>query len=124
MGFDDRVKRKSKPDEVVIDEPLPQLQGHTKTYTKVVLEQRTDILGDQPAEALIGKCVKVFITGAQKWHISGKIIDASPAPDRAPTNYFEKLEAKRKEELLKQFQADETAMESSKALAGHSANTN
>ena len=112
MGFDDRVprKRKSEGDENKT-EPLPQLQGHTKTYTKVVLEQRKEVLGDQPAEALIGKCVKVLITGAQKWHISGKIIDASPTPERAPVDYFEKLEAKRKEELLKQFKADEKAME-------------
>ena len=48
MGFDDRVKRKAKTEVggKEVDEPLPQLQGHTKSYTKVVLEQRTEILGD------------------------------------------------------------------------------
>lgn len=48
MGFDDRVKRKAKTEVggKEVDEPLPQLQGHTKQYTKVVLEQRTEILGD------------------------------------------------------------------------------
>jgi len=59
----------------------------------VVLEQNSQALAGQPAEALIGKCVKVFITEAQKWHISGHIIDASPEPERAPVDYFERLEA-------------------------------
>ena len=67
----------------------------------MVLEQTPEALADQPAEALIGRCVKVFITEAQKWHISGKIIDASPEPERAPIDYFERLEEQRKTELLK-----------------------
>ena len=50
------------------------------------------MLGDQPAEALIGKCVKVKIVSAQKWHISGVIVDANPAPEQAPQDYFEKVE--------------------------------
>ena len=74
------------------------------------MEQNADILADQPAEALIGKCVRVFVTEAQKWHISGKIIDASPQPERAPVDYFERLEAQRKAELMRQFQADEDAL--------------
>jgi len=45
MGYDDRVKRKRLDvDENAAPEPLPQLQGHTKTYTKVVLEQNEDAL--------------------------------------------------------------------------------
>jgi hypothetical protein len=67
----------------------------------VVLEQTDEALAGQSAPSLIGKCVKVFITSAQKWHISGHIVDASPKPEKAPANYFEKLEAKRREELLK-----------------------
>ena len=96
MGFDDRVqKRARKPDADGDAQPesLPQLQGHTKSYTKVVLDQYGDALAGQPAEALIGKCVKVLVTGAQKWHITGQIIDVSPTPERAPVDYFEKLEA-------------------------------
>ena len=69
MGFDDRVpkKRTALNRETATDdtpEVLPQLQGHTKTYTKVVLEQTEESLAGQPAEALIGKCVKVFVTSA------------------------------------------------------------
>ena len=52
----------------------------------------------------------MFITSAQKWHISGKIIDANPEPERAPVDYFERLEAQRKAELIRQFQADDEAM--------------
>ena len=100
MGFDDRIQKRKIEGE---DQPKPQLMGHTKTYTKVVLEQSEEALAGQPAEALIGKCVKVFITEGQKWHISGKIIDASPEPERAPVDYFERLEAQRKAELLRQF---------------------
>ena len=58
----------------------------------MVLEQTKEVLGDQPAEALIGKCVKVKIVSAQKWHISGVIVDANPAPEQAPQDYFEKVE--------------------------------
>ena len=94
MGFDDRVPRR-KPN-LVEQQPLPQLQGHTKHYTKVVLEQTAEALLDQPAEALIGKCVKVLITESQKWHISGRIIDASPEPERVPADYFERLQEQRK----------------------------
>ena len=72
-----------------------------------MLEQNEACLAGQPAEALIGKCVKVLIKQAQKWHISGKIVDASPKPEKVPADYFEQLEKKRCEELLKQFQADE-----------------
>ena len=60
MGFDDRAPRKAASK----DQKPPQLQGHTKTYTKVVLEQNEASLGGQPAEALIGKCVKVLVTSA------------------------------------------------------------
>jgi hypothetical protein len=44
--------------------------------------------------------VKVKITEATKWHVSGYIIDWSPKPLKAPANYFEDLERKRKEALL------------------------
>ena len=41
MGFDDRAQRKTER----MDQKPPQLQGHTKTYTKVVLEQNETSLG-------------------------------------------------------------------------------
>ena len=40
MGFDDRVKKNNTGDK------KPQLQGHTKTYTKVVLDQTAEVLAD------------------------------------------------------------------------------
>lgn len=64
-------------------------------------------MGDQPAEALVGKCVKVKITSSGKWHVSGYIIDAAPEPERAPADYFERLEEKRKQDLLRQFEEQE-----------------
>ena len=69
--------------------------GHTKSYAKVVLAPTKEIIGEQPAEALLGKCVKIMVTEAQKWHISGYIIDANPEIPEAPANYFEKLEKER-----------------------------
>jgi hypothetical protein len=98
MGFDDRKKAGTAN---------LQLVGHTKTYTKVVLPQTQDCIGDQPAEALVGKCVKVKITESQKWHISGYITDFAPKPEKVPANYFEELEQKRREALLKSFEEDE-----------------
>lgn len=98
MGYDDRVSKNAK------DTKPPQLQGHTKTYTKVVLDQNEECLAGQPAEALIGKCVKVKITVAHKWHISGYIVDASPAPERAPVDYFERQEALRKQALIRSLE--------------------
>lgn len=71
--------------------------AHTKTYTKVVLDQNEEVLGsNQPAEALIGKCIKIKVTEAQKWHISGYVIDLNPAPEKVSANYFEELKEKRK----------------------------
>ena len=123
MGFDDRApkKRAGTTASTGEPEPLPQLQGHTKTYTKVVIEQDKMSLGGQPAEALIGKCVKVLVHKATKWHIEGKVIDASPEPERAPRDYFERLEAARKEALLRQFEADEAAMGQASSAAGTAA---
>ena len=55
--------------------------GHTKNYTKVVLDQNQATLGiDQPAQALIGKCVKIKVMETHKWHVTGHIIDANPKP--------------------------------------------
>lgn len=69
IGFDDR--KSSAP------ESEKQLMGHTKSYTKVVLDQTAECLGvDQPARALVGKCVKIKVLETHKWHIAGKIIDA------------------------------------------------
>lgn len=60
MGFDDRVKKG------VPSVGRPQIQGHTKNYTKVVLEQNEDVFGmpvDQiNAGQLIGRAVMVKIT--------------------------------------------------------------
>lgn len=99
MGFDDRKSTLSDSEK--------QLMGHTKAYTKVVLNQTEEVLGaDQPAKALIGKCVKIMITETHKWHIAGVIIDASPKPVEAPEDYFEKLDLDRKEKLRKELQDD------------------
>jgi len=99
IGFDDR---KSK-----LPESQKQLMGHTKTYTKVVLNQDPKTLGtDQPAGALVGKCVRIKVTETHKWHISGHVIDASPAPVTVSEDYFEKLDAERKERLRKELQQD------------------
>lgn len=97
MGYDDR--KSSLPDSE------KQIMGHTKTYTKVVLDQ-SNLGTDQPASALIGKCVKIQVTETHKWHISGKIIDASPKPIEVPVDYFEKLDKERKEQLRIQLQED------------------
>ena len=51
-----------------------------------------------------------MITESQKWHVSGRIIDASPEPERVPADYFERLQEQRKKELLQQFKADEDAL--------------
>ena len=61
---------------------------------------------DQPAKALIGKCVKIKVTSTHKWHISGHIIDANPKPVEVGADYFEKLDFQRKEKLRKQLQDD------------------
>ena len=99
IGFDDR--KSSLPDS------QKQLMGHTKSYTKVVIDQTPDSLGtDQPAEALIGKCVRVKILSSHKWHLSGKIIDAAPKPEKVPADYFESLDRARKEKLRVQLQED------------------
>ena len=81
--------------------------GHTKSYTKVVLEQTEAVLGtDQPALALVGKCIKVKITGTHKWHVSGVVVDLNPAPVKVSPYYFFELDSKRKEMLRKQLQED------------------
>ena len=41
---------------------------------------------------------------AHKWHISGYIVDASPEPERAPIDYFERQEALRKQALLRSLE--------------------
>jgi len=81
--------------------------GHTKSYTKVVLEPTKEVIGNQPAEALLGKCVKIMVTETQKWHITGYIIDANPTLEEAPADYFEKLEKRRYEETLREQKAEE-----------------
>lgn len=99
IGFDDRKTKLAESEK--------QLMGHTKQYTKVVLTQSADILGsDQPAQALVGKCVKIKVTGTHKWHISGYIIDACPKPVEVSADYFEKLDRERKEKLRKELQDD------------------
>jgi len=81
--------------------------GHTKAYTKVVLNQDVATLGsDQPASALIGKCVKIKVTECHKWHIAGRVIDLAPAPVKVPEDYFEKLDEERKKKLMLELQDD------------------
>jgi len=54
----------------------------------------------------LGKCVKIMVTEAQKWHISGYIIDANPEIPEAPSNYFEKLEKERYAQALREEKAE------------------
>lgn len=99
IGLDDRKSNLADHEK--------QLMGHTKSYTKVVLAQTSESLGmDQPAKALIGKCVKVSVTETHKWHVSGHIVDAAPKPVEVAEDYFEKLDKQRKEKLRKELQDD------------------
>ncbi len=72
--------------------------GHTKTYTKVVIDQTAESLGGQPASALIGKCVKIKVTETHKWHIAGYVLETQPEIPKAPKDYFERLEKQREKE--------------------------
>ena len=93
IGFEGRKGNKAEAEM--------QLTGHTKTYTKVVLNQTEEDLGtDQPAKAFVGKCVKVQVTSTHKWHIAGKIIDASPSPIEVGEDFFEKLALERKQNTI------------------------
>eukprot|EP01016_Furgasonia_blochmanni_P017146 TRINITY_DN2002_c0_g2_i4.p1 TRINITY_DN2002_c0_g2~~TRINITY_DN2002_c0_g2_i4.p1 ORF type:complete len:351 (+),score=73.84 TRINITY_DN2002_c0_g2_i4:968-2020(+) len=56
------------------------LVGHTKAYVKVVLPFD---------EALLGKSVRVKITEAHKWHITGDIVDRNPSVEHVSEDYFE-----------------------------------
>jgi threonylcarbamoyladenosine tRNA methylthiotransferase CDKAL1 len=96
IGYDDRAL-KNQPGK------LPQLLGHTKSYTKVVLDQNAESLSGQPAAALIGRVVKVKVTETQKWHITGHIIDANPeVPHVKAEEYFAQCEAQRREKEVKE----------------------
>ena len=75
--------------------------GHTKSYTKVVINQDAECLAGQPAESLIGKCVKIQVTETHKWHVTGYIVDAAPQVPEAPADYFERLEKQRQAEEAK-----------------------
>lgn len=103
MGFDDRKKQL---------EGKPQIMGHTKNYTKVVLDQTEEVFGtvDINAEALIGKCVMVKVTETQKWHITGHIIDLNPGYAKSDPSYFVKLEEARKADLLKAMADDQSPL--------------
>lgn len=92
IGYDDR-KNAQNADK-------PQLLGHTKSYTKVVLNQDEASLAGQPAAALLGKVVEVKITETHKWHISGYITNATPHIPHPVSNavYFAEKEAKRAKE--------------------------
>jgi len=43
------------------------------------------------------------ITEGVKWHITGYITDFAPKPEKVSSDYFEKCEEKRKQDLIKQF---------------------
>ena len=80
---------------------MPQLLGHTKSYTKVVLDQNAESLSGQPAAALVGRVVKIKVTETHKWHISGHIIDANPTiPHVEAAAYFAECERVRKEKAV------------------------
>ncbi len=70
IGYDDRKNAAAKE--------KPQILGHTKSYTKVVLDQDDQALGGQPASSLIGKVIEIKVTETHKWHISGHVTNASP----------------------------------------------
>mmetsp|Transcript_26433 Transcript_26433/g.19818 ORF Transcript_26433/g.19818 Transcript_26433/m.19818 type:complete len:118 (+) Transcript_26433:335-688(+) len=76
VGFDDRKNGNSEK----------QLMGHTKSYTKVVLDSASCSILEHSPEALIGRCIKIKVVEACKWHITGDIIDAS-----VQTEYLEEL---------------------------------
>lgn len=102
MGHDDRPVRQ---DQSSAPEKKLQLIGHTKNYTKVVLEQTEEVFGSKEVkgEALIGRCVVVQITEATKWHVTGYVTDLSPPYERVAADYFERLETTRKDALVKSF---------------------
>lgn len=52
--------------------------------------------------------MKIKVTGTHKWHITGDIIDANPAPAKVPEDYFEQLVAAREEK--KRIQAEQEAL--------------
>ena len=89
IGFDER-KTAEKTQK-------PQLLGHTKSYTKVVINQDEASLGGQPAEALLGRVIEVKVTETHKWHISGHIINANPKVPHPASNaaYFAERENQR-----------------------------
>ena len=89
IGFDDR-KAAEKTQK-------PQLLGHTKSYTKVVINQDEASLGGQPAEALLGRVIEVKVTETHKWHISGHITNANPKVPQPASNaaYFAEREGQR-----------------------------
>jgi hypothetical protein len=91
IGYDDRSLKNQ-------ENKVPQLLGHTKSYTKVVLDQNAESLSGQPAAALIGRVVKIKVTETHKWHISGHIIDANPnIPHVEASTYFAECERVRRE---------------------------
>lgn len=49
----------------------------------------------------------IKVTEAQKWHISGYIIDANPKPIEVGADYFEKLEKERERKKLKEKEEKE-----------------
>lgn len=54
--------------------------GHTKSYVKVLVDKNEDLLG---------KYAKVKITGIQKWHVLGHIVDYQPTlPSVVWEEYF------------------------------------
>jgi hypothetical protein len=95
MGYDDRKKNQN--------DGKPQVMGHTKNYTKVVLDQTEEVFGtsDINAAALIGKCVMIKVTESQKWHITGHITNLNPGFEKSDPNYFVKLEEERKADLIR-----------------------
>lgn len=91
VGFDDRAGKNANG--------KPQLLGHTKAYTKVVLDQDEEgMVAGQPAGALVGRVVEVRVTETHKWHVSGEITNAMPkVPHVEASVYFEEKAKARKE---------------------------
>jgi hypothetical protein len=99
IGYDDRKN--------ALNADKPQLLGHTKSYTKVVLSQDDATLAGQPAAALLGKVIEVKITETHKWHISGFITNVAPKVPHPASNvaYFAERESQRLRERAESAKA-------------------
>jgi len=100
IGFDDRKNSQHLAH--------PQLLGHTKSYTKVVIDQDT-LPEDQPAAALLGKVIEIRVTETHKWHITGTVTNLNPVIPHIKDNlrYFEECEEERRRRKKREEEGEE-----------------